>query len=70
MALVATHGCSDSCIRGMLGLKRVVNPDKLISDDSMTWVVLNCLKLYKYMYTQTCAQTCWEIDCYIMKCDS
>lgn len=38
LVLVATHGCSDSCIRAMLGLKRDVNPDKLISDDSMTWV--------------------------------
>lgn len=52
MALVATHGCSESCVRGMLGLNRDVNPDKLISGDSMTWVVLYCLKLYKCMYTQ------------------
>lgn len=42
MALVATHGCSDGCVRVMLGLNRHVNPDKLISGDSMT---LYCLKL-------------------------
>lgn len=66
MTLVATYGCSDGCVRGMLGPNRDVNPDKLISGDSMT---LYCLKLYKCLYTQTCAQTCQEIVFHSMKCD-